>query len=84
MEFVGLASAHNSLVSTSSRSSPGEIHGSKMYVAPNGTPLHARAPRASRGVPPRAGPVHIEFFPIMVFYQNSPVSRPFELSFEQR
>ena len=28
---------------------------------------------------PRAGPVHVEFFPIMVFYQNCSVSGSFEL-----
>ena len=26
----------------------------------------------------RAGPVHVEFFPIMVFYQNLPVFGSFE------
>ena len=41
--------------------------------------VHVRALRAISGVPPWAGPVHVEFFPIMVFYQNSPVSRSFEL-----
>ena len=42
-------------------------------MAPNGTPLHVRALRASRG------PVHVGGFPIMVFYQNLPVSGSFEL-----
>jgi hypothetical protein len=60
MEFVGLASAHNSLVSTSSHGQPSETHRSKIFVAPNGTPLHVRAVRASRVVTPRARLVHVK------------------------